>query len=118
MSIDNITVQEWNKMGYKTVDDEDNEPNHHPRFSEEAMSKTYDPVNRPEHYNTGGLECIDAIRVWRLNDISVRRQPLFYVLINCLYSLSKLLKTNNKMIFSRGAAPIGPRATESTRSAK
>jgi hypothetical protein len=62
MSIDNITPEEWNKMGYKTVDDEDNEPNHHPRFSEEAMSKTYDPVNRPEHYNTGGLECIDAIR--------------------------------------------------------
>ena len=44
MSIDNITVQEWNKMGYKTVDDEDNEPNHHPRFSEEAMSKVYDSV--------------------------------------------------------------------------
>ena len=62
MSIDNITVQEWNKMGYKTVDDEDNEPNHHPRFSEEAMSKVYDSVNSPEHYNTGGLECIDAIR--------------------------------------------------------
>ena len=34
---------------------------HRRRFSEEAMSKTYDPVNRPEHYNTGGLECIDAI---------------------------------------------------------
>jgi len=62
MSIDNITVQEWNKMGYKTVDDEDNEPNHHPRFSEEAMSKTYHPVNRPEHYNNGSMECIDAIQ--------------------------------------------------------
>ena len=49
-------------MGFKTVDDEDNEPNRHTRFSEEAMSNTYDPVNRPEHYNTGGLECIDAIR--------------------------------------------------------
>lgn len=44
------------------VYDDDNEPNNHPRFSEEAMSQSYDPVNRPEHYNTGGLECIDAIR--------------------------------------------------------
>ena len=64
MSIDNITVQEWNKMGYKTVDDDDNAPAPHPRFwsSEESVSKVYDSVNRPEHYNTGGLECIDAIR--------------------------------------------------------
>jgi hypothetical protein len=67
MSIDNITVQEWNKMGFKTIKDRDtneldNEPNHHPRFSEEAMLQSYDPVDKPEHYNTGGLECIDAIR--------------------------------------------------------
>jgi len=58
MSIDNITVQEWNKMGYKTVDDEDNEPNDHPLYGDYK----YDNVHRPEHYNTGGLECIDAIR--------------------------------------------------------
>ena len=66
MSIDNATPAEWNKINRKKdwawMDAEDNEPNDHPRFSEEAMSKTYDPVNRPEHYNTGGLECIDAIR--------------------------------------------------------
>jgi hypothetical protein len=67
MSIDNITPEEWNKMGFKTIKDRDtneldNEPNHHPRFSEEAMAKSYDPVDKPEHYNTGGLECIDAIR--------------------------------------------------------
>ena len=63
MSIDNITVQEWNKMGYKTVDDDDNEPHHYPRFwLTEEGSEINDPVNRPEHYNTGGMECIDAIR--------------------------------------------------------
>ena len=26
------------------------------------MVKSYDAVNRPEHYNTGGMECIDAIQ--------------------------------------------------------
>jgi hypothetical protein len=42
--------------------DDDNEPNEHPVFSEEAMAKSYDVVNRPEHYNNGGMECIDAIQ--------------------------------------------------------
>lgn len=66
MSIDNATPAEWNKINRKKdwawMDAEDNEPNDHPRFSEEAMSNAYDPVDKPEHYNTGGLECIDAIR--------------------------------------------------------
>ena len=60
MSIDNITPQEWNNMAFKTV--EDDAPNEHPRFSEEAMVKSYDVVNKPEHYNNGGMECIDAIQ--------------------------------------------------------
>ncbi len=51
-------------MGYKTVDDAmTNEPHHYPRFwLTEEGSEVNDPVNRPEHYNTGGMECIDAIR--------------------------------------------------------
>ena len=57
MSIDSITVQEWNKMGYKTVGDEDNEPNDHPLYGDYK----YDNVHRPEHYNTGSLE-FDAIK--------------------------------------------------------
>ena len=43
-------------------DIEDSAPNEHPVFSEEAMVKSYDAVNRPEHYNNGGMECIDAIK--------------------------------------------------------
>ena len=81
MSIDNATPEEWNKLTFKTVEDDkprvpaatpvadtwnyvydDNEPNQHPVFSEEAMAKNYDAVNRPEHYNNGGMECIDAIQ--------------------------------------------------------
>jgi hypothetical protein len=60
MSIDNITPEEWNKMGFKTI--KDDAPNEHPVFSEEAMAKSYDVVNRPEHYNNGSMECIDAIQ--------------------------------------------------------
>ena len=63
MSIDNITVQEWNKMGFKTIKDRDtnaldNEPNDHPVYGDYK----YDNVHRPEHYNTGSIECIDAIK--------------------------------------------------------
>ena len=52
-----------NSTKFDTVDDEDNEPNDHPRFwLTEEGSMVYDSVNRPEHYNTGGMECIDAIK--------------------------------------------------------
>ena len=85
MSIDNATPEEWNtlrnskasiaknwnriydgpdtapKEHFHYDNDDDNAPNEHPVFSEEAMVKSYDTVNRPEHYNTGGMECIDAI---------------------------------------------------------
>ncbi len=27
-----------------------------------AMTKTFDPVERPAHYASGGIECIDAIK--------------------------------------------------------
>ena len=56
-------------MGFKTIKDRatndlDNEPNDHPVFGENIPdnSTKFDTVNRPEHYNTGGLECIDAIK--------------------------------------------------------
>lgn len=84
MSIDNATPEEWNTLRNSKAsiaknwnriygdpdtapkehfhcDNDDNAPNEHPVFSEEAMVKSYDTVNRPEHYNTGGMECIDAI---------------------------------------------------------
>ena len=60
MSINNITPEEWNKMAFKTVDDD--APNEHPRFSEKAMTEAYDVVNNPAHYNNGRMECIEGIR--------------------------------------------------------
>ena len=50
-------------MGFKTIKDNannelDNEPNDHPLYGDYK----YDNVHRPEHYNTGSMECIDAIR--------------------------------------------------------
>ena len=46
MSIDNATPEEWDRLrnskasiaeAWNRIYDDDNEPNHHPRFSEEAM---------------------------------------------------------------------------------
>jgi len=68
MSIDNATPEQWNALGEKTatpvadtwnhIYDDDNEPNDHPVYGDYK----YDNVHRPEHYNTGSIECIDAIR--------------------------------------------------------
>jgi len=68
MSIDNATPEEWNALRKKTatpvadtwnhIYDDDNEPNDHPVYGDYK----YDSVHRPEHYNTGSLECIDAIK--------------------------------------------------------
>lgn len=67
-TIDDATPEEWNelrktgwtsKQGVKEpLDDAENE---HPRFSEKAMVSQYDAVSNPAHYNTGSLECIEAI---------------------------------------------------------
>ena len=83
MSIDNATPEEWDRLRNSKASiaeawnriydddnapnehlyhDDDNTPNEHPVFSEEAMVKSYDAVDRPEHYNNGGMECIDAIQ--------------------------------------------------------
>ena len=70
-SIDDATPEEWNRLNKRHrkdlawIDDEsDNEPNDHPVFGENIPdnSTKFDTVNRPEHYNSGGMECIDAIR--------------------------------------------------------
>tara|TARA_R110000824_G_scaffold45389_4_gene131303 strand:- start:675 stop:1079 length:405 start_codon:yes stop_codon:yes gene_type:complete len=79
MSIDDATPEEWNKMGFKTIKDERSkatvaspvdytqggvyyngvllkgEP------AEKNMVESYDAVNNPAHYNTGSIECIDAM---------------------------------------------------------
>jgi len=89
MSIDDATPEEWNKVnrkkdwewmeefsndhpffpvgrvsfGDKPDNKPDNEPNDHPVFGENIPdnSTKFDSVSKPEHYNSGGIECIDAI---------------------------------------------------------
>jgi len=73
-SIDDATPEEWNALRKKTatpvadtwnhIYNENNEPNDHPVFGENIPdnSTKFDNVNRPEHYNNGGMECIDAIK--------------------------------------------------------
>ena len=68
MSIDNATPEQWNQINRKKdwawMDDLDNEPNDHPVYGENIPdnSTKFDTVHKPEHYNNGGMECIDAIR--------------------------------------------------------
>lgn len=73
MSIDNATPEEWDELRVKDrvkgakfqvqwhedleeEEEEDDMPNEHPLFSE-----TYNSVNRPKHYNSGSIECIEGI---------------------------------------------------------
>ncbi len=68
MSIDDATPEEWNALRKKTatpvadtwnhIYDDNNDPNDHPLYGDYK----FDPVHRPEHYNNGGMECIDAIQ--------------------------------------------------------
>jgi len=69
-SIDDATPEEWNRLnkGHRKdlawLNESDNSVNDHPVFGENIPdnSTKFDNVNRPEHYNNGGMECIDAIR--------------------------------------------------------
>jgi len=73
-SIDDATPEEWNALRKKAatpvadtwnhIYNDNNEPNDHPVFGENIPdnSAKFDNVNRPEHYNNGGMECIDAIK--------------------------------------------------------
>ena len=68
-SIDDATPEDWNalrkpithrKIMSNRLDDIAND---HPFFGENTPdnSTKFDSVNRPEHYNSGKMECIDAI---------------------------------------------------------
>jgi hypothetical protein len=49
MSIDEATKEEWDAAGVKTW------------YGKRQVPK-FDSVNNPHHYNTGKIECIDAIK--------------------------------------------------------
>jgi hypothetical protein len=68
-SIDSATPADWDRINRKKdwawMDALDDEPNDHPVYGEPAekrMIESYDNVHKPEHYNNGGMECIDAIK--------------------------------------------------------
>ena len=54
-SIDDATPEEWNALRKK--------PNDHPLYGENIPDNSikFDTVKRPQHYNFGNIECIDAI---------------------------------------------------------
>ena len=64
MSINNATPEEWDELRAKDRvkdakfqvqwhEEEEDMPNDHPLFSDE--------VNKPQHYNNGSIECIEAV---------------------------------------------------------
>tara|TARA_A100000172_G_scaffold71268_1_gene51825 strand:+ start:4321 stop:4692 length:372 start_codon:yes stop_codon:yes gene_type:complete len=65
-SIDDATPEEWNRLSKKSkrdlawLDESDNAVNDHPVFGDNSTK--FDSVHKPEHYNNGNMECIDAIR--------------------------------------------------------
>jgi hypothetical protein len=54
MSIDNITEEEWYEQWRKCLAEKEKEDWNN-------QWTVADPVNQPPHYNTGGIECIEAI---------------------------------------------------------
>ena len=78
-SIDDATPEDWDSLRKpithrkimsnrldKLIEEDflaDDATNDHPVFGENIPdnSTKFDPVNRPEHYNNGKMECIDAI---------------------------------------------------------
>jgi len=68
MSINNATPQDWNNIRDKefkhrdTITETPKETWN--RYVEAAMSEAHeeDVVNKPAHYNAGGVECIEAIK--------------------------------------------------------
>lgn len=56
MSLDDITPEQWDEMGRRWV-------------RAEPKTGINDPVNSPNHYNKGNIECIDAIEA-AVSDLS------------------------------------------------
>ena len=52
MSIDDATPEMWDKLREKYA----------AVVMEDEVQKEEDNVNNPQHYNTGSIECIDAIK--------------------------------------------------------
>jgi len=68
-SIDDATPEEWNALNKKKswvdhVIEQEDQHNNHPVFGENIPdnSTKFDSVSKPEHYNSGSMECIDAIK--------------------------------------------------------
>ena len=53
-------VNKSRKRDLAWLDESDNADNDHPVFGDNSTK--FDSVHKPEHYNNGGMECIDAIK--------------------------------------------------------
>tara|TARA_R100000315_G_C5144946_1_gene82879 strand:+ start:292 stop:642 length:351 start_codon:yes stop_codon:yes gene_type:complete len=58
-SIDDATPEEWDALNKRIARHYKNKP---ATPVSDARNHVYDDINKPEHYNNGSMECIDAIR--------------------------------------------------------
>ena len=64
MSINDATPEMWNKLQekYKAMATEELKDDYRKEYLEYPSVADPDPVNAPQHYNTGNIECIEAIQ--------------------------------------------------------
>jgi len=64
MSINDASPEMWNKLQekYKAMADEEFKYDFRKDQLEYPSIPDPDPVNNPQHYNTGNIECIEAIQ--------------------------------------------------------
>ena len=66
MSINDATPEMWNKLRtkYKALAEEEYLETENDEWLKDDDRKEYfpDPVENPQHYNTGSVECIEAIK--------------------------------------------------------
>jgi len=64
MSINDASPEMWNKLRekYGAMADEELKDDDRQEYLEYPSVDDPDPVNAPQHYNTGNIECIEAIQ--------------------------------------------------------
>ena len=64
MSINDATPEMWNKLQekYKAMATEEQRDDNRKEYLEYPSVADPDPVNNPQHYNSGNIECIEAIQ--------------------------------------------------------
>ena len=61
MSIDNATPADWDRLRKQHPAIDEPVMKVYMEMTQEELDAAHDNINQPEHYNTGNIECIEAI---------------------------------------------------------